>query len=140
MVKEGFFNQYNNTYFFKLFLERVLVKDPQWIWKNTITLDNEYKRMYKLILLLEWKLWLYTIQCKFVFIIFHFQPTGSPIEMAFSAFKREYQAENHQAKLHHSKMISAMVIEKFTKQFIKNIFRKAVENYYEFLNREDILV
>ena len=50
-------------------------------------------------------------------------------EMAFSVFKMEYKAENNQAKLHHLKMISVVVREKFTIKFIKNIFRKAVENY-----------
>ena len=40
MVKEGFFNQYSTHYFFKSFLERVLIKDENWAWKNTITLDN----------------------------------------------------------------------------------------------------
>ena len=34
------FNQYSMHYFFKLFLERVLEKNPSWNWNNTIMLDN----------------------------------------------------------------------------------------------------
>ena len=57
MVKHGFFNQHSTHYFFKLFLERVLSRDPNWPWKNTITLDNSrvqknYFNCRKL--LLEW--------------------------------------------------------------------------------------
>ena len=36
----SFLHYYSTHYFLKLFPERVLIKDPDWIWKNTITLDN----------------------------------------------------------------------------------------------------
>ena len=99
VVKDGFFYQYITHYFFKLFLERVLSRDRNWPLKNTITLDNSkvQKNHFNCRkLLLEWQLSVaftapYSVS---FFIINHFQPTGSPVELAFSANKRAYKSAN----------------------------------------------
>ena len=51
MIKESFFNHYCTHYFFKSFPERVLIKDENWAWKNTIALDNSkvLKNVYSIL-------------------------------------------------------------------------------------------
>ena len=60
--------------------------------------------------------------------------------MVFSVLKQSFKAKYHKGKSYFLKLLSSIVQEKLTKNYIKKIFRKAIENYRKFLDQEDIKV
>ena len=48
--------------------------------------------------------------------------------MGFSEIKDSYKIASYEGKLHHLKMISAIVKEKLSQEYLEKAFRKAVKN------------